>query len=52
MVKKIRFQEIRATRGRRGAPRGFFVLEPLDAALIGAAIAALMWLQWFTNPTG
>lgn len=52
MVKKIRFQETRSLRNRRSAPRGFFVLEPHDAALIGVAIAAVIWLQWFSSSVG
>jgi hypothetical protein len=46
MVKKIRFQEIRTSRRRPSGPRTAWVLEPLDGALIGAALLALAFLQW------
>ena len=46
MVKKIRFQEIRAARRRRSEPPSAWLIEPLDGALIGAALLALLWLQW------
>jgi len=45
MVKKVRYQESRAGRGRRD-PDGHWVLEPFDAALLAAAMAVLLWLQW------
>lgn len=48
MVKRIRYQENRAPRRRREM-RGLWLLEPLDGALIGAALAAILWLQWISQ---
>lgn len=48
-MKKVRFHEIRISRQRRGEPREAWLLEPGDAALIGAAIVALLWLQWISS---
>lgn len=48
MVKKIRFQELRSGHRRRGRPRGAWMLEPTDLALIGAALVAALWLQWIS----
>lgn len=47
-MKRIRFQEIRISRQRRGPPRGAWLLEPRDSALIGALIIAALWLQWIS----
>ena len=49
MVKKLRLQENRTSPRRRSAPRGAWVLEPRDGALIGAAIALALWLQWVSQ---
>jgi hypothetical protein len=49
MVKKIRYQEIRTSRRRPRGPRSAWVLEPLDGALIGAALLAVAWLQWISH---
>ena len=45
MVKKIRFLEIRSARRRRSEPRGAWVLEPRDAALLGAVLLLVFWVQ-------
>jgi hypothetical protein len=50
MVKKIRFQELRPGRRRHRAPRGTWILEPVDTAVIGLALAVVLWLQWI-SPT-
>lgn len=50
MVKKLRFQENRSTgRRRRNPPRLHWVFEPFDAALLMAAVAAVLWLQWMAT---
>ena len=49
MVKKIRLQESRSSQRRRRAPRGAWVLEPRDGALLGAALVLALWLQWVSH---
>lgn len=48
MVKKIRLQEAHPAHRRRKEPRSAWILEPVDGALIGAAILAALWLQWIS----
>ena len=48
MVKKIHYQECRTSgRKRRSQPPTRFVFEPVDAAVAAAAVALVLWLQWF-----
>ncbi len=46
MVKNIRYQEARTAGRRRTEPRNHWVLEPVDAVLITAAVALFIGLRW------
>jgi hypothetical protein len=49
MVKKIHFRSVPTSKGsrRRTKPLTQLVFEPMDAALVGAALIAVMWMKWF-----
>lgn len=49
MVKKIHFRSVPTAKGRRRRtkPHIQLVIEPMDVALLGAAVLAVMWMQWF-----
>ena len=53
MVKRMHFRSVPTSEGRRRRtkPHIQLIFEPMDAALLGAALVAVLWMQWIASGT-